>query len=336
MDFTKIKMHPDFVGALLLFIVFLSELNPRIEYLNIYPELDLISLINDLFNMVLSGLGVLILLFTRHKGLVKILVVCSSIFALMTLHDAYYDLIAYSSWEGYSIRNFVEGVIMLALGLMLLINVVLYVTKASPNLTMMFMGTIGVLGLTIVQIIDKFRLGLTFDYIAQYYLSSSIPMVLLMIFLLVIMRSDTVKTITMLYNIRESFIDTRRAVVPVGVTIDRSILPNLIEIKTDGLLCDGYEIELGSYYAETYKIVLTKNGDRTSLVFSSTTDDSCISHTRFVLKGVWMDTGNPETCDLVRIYGENGFFIQLIANDHENPDAGKDPKPSESDDAVAA
>ena len=37
--------------------------------------------------------------------------------------------------------------------------------------------------------------------------------------------------------------------------------------------------------------------------------------TRFVLKGVCTDTGDAETCDTVRIYGEDMFFIQLIAGD---------------------
>ena len=42
-----------------------------------------------------------------------------------------------------------------------------------------------------------------------------------------------------------------------------------------------------------------------------------------MLKGVTTDTGDAETCDTVRIYGEDMFFIQLIAGDEYRNRSGK-------------
>ncbi|MBE6523476.1 MAG: hypothetical protein E7Z65_01190 [Thermoplasmata archaeon] len=40
-----------------------------------------------------------------------------------------------------------------------------------------------------------------------------------------------------------------------------------------------------------------------------------ISSFRLLLKGIWTDTCDIGSCNLVRIYGKDGFFIQLIVKD---------------------
>lgn len=41
-------------------------------------------------------------------------------------------------------------------------------------------------------------------------------------------------------------------------------------------------------------------------------DQSVFDSYRMILRGIATDNGDVETCDTVRFYGEDGFFIQLI------------------------
>jgi hypothetical protein len=328
MDLMWFKRYPNYVAAALLLMVFFSQLAIRWDQLDYYFTNNPIYLL-DLLNMFLSGIGALILIFMRDRGLDKVLIICSTIFALISLHDAYETLHEYSDISEYSIENFIQGILMLAFSLMLLINTLLYATKTSANTTMLFIGTIGVMGMNIIQILDFARYGVTLKYLAKYCLTETVPLVLLMIFMLIIMKSDEVKTNTIMYNIKDSITDIRKN-TPMGVYIVRSLLPELQKIGRNGMCCDSYEVELISYNSDTYRLVLAKNGDRTSVSFSSKNDRTAISRTRFILKGVWLDTDDPETCDLVRIYGTDGFFIQLIAKDPDGKDSDNDDAPPNS------
>jgi hypothetical protein len=134
-----------------------------------------------------------------------------------------------------------------------------------------------------------------------------------MVFNIIMLSSKSVRVRTMLYSINESMDSIRRSAVPIGVRIDRAEVPKLKGIADSGLEGDRYEIGLNSFYGIDYRIVLTRNGDGTVLCFSSSHDDTGTGIFRFVLKDVWTDTGDAATCDLVRIYGEDMVFIQLIA-----------------------
>ncbi len=45
---------------------------------------------------------------------------------------------------------------------------------------------------------------------------------------------------------------------------------------------------------------------------------------RFDLRGVVLDTGDIETCDTVRLYDEDGYFVQMIVSE-EYVDRSREP-----------
>ena len=47
---------------------------------------------------------------------------------------------------------------------------------------------------------------------------------------------------------------------------------------------------------------------------------------RFNVTGVWFDTGDVSTCDVMRFYGTEGLFIQLIVRDPEQQRPKKVPR----------
>ncbi len=308
-----VEKYSEYIAAALLAIVFLSELYTRWDYLETYDLTDVVEITN-LVQMILSGLGTFILLFTKHKGPVKVLVICATIFSLIFMGRAYTDLVTLSEFLDHDIVNFVEGTIMIALSLMLLINTILYATRVSTNLTAMFFGTLGVILLSVMEALDYIRYGLYLDTILKFTLTTTIPLVLLAVFLLIIMKSKEVKTNTVLYNIKDSFSDVRK-ISPIGACIDRSGLSALQAVASDGTNGNDCEIKLNSYYPVRYKLQMTENDGRTSVSFVSEDDVSRISSFRLLLKGIWTDTGDIGSCDLVRIYGKDGFFIQLIVKD---------------------
>ena len=135
----------------------------------------------------------------------------------------------------------------------------------------------------------------------------------LMVVIILLLKSKEVKVNTMMFSIKWSTDDIKRNAVLVGVRIDRSDIARHRDVLENGLTDGRCEIYLNSYYPVDYKLVLTENGGRVFLRFCSADDGSGMGIVRFNLRDVWTDTGDDGTCDVVRLYGEDVFFIQLIA-----------------------
>ena len=78
MDLTWFKRYPNYVAAALLLMVFFNQLAIRWDQLEYYFTNNPIYLL-DLLDMILSGIGALILIFMKDRGLDKVLIVCSTI-----------------------------------------------------------------------------------------------------------------------------------------------------------------------------------------------------------------------------------------------------------------
>jgi len=311
MDFTKSRIHPDYIGAALMILIVIAEAySHRIMLEDLFADFSF-SMLMFFSTEILALAGAAVLLFTKHRDVTKTLVVTAIIFSILQLYDAYLDMII-GEYINYDPTNFIELVLKLACSLMLIANLILYVTRRSNNLTLMLYSLGAIFCLYIIRYLNLYRMGNDFGSII-IDVSIDLPSLLLILFCILLLLSDSVKVNTLMYTIKENYRSVRRVAVPTGVRMDRSEIANLENIVRNGMDCDRYEIPLNSHYDADYRMVLTKEDCGTVLNFSFLDDDTGIGIARFVMKGVSTNTGDAETCDTVRIYGEDLFFIQLIA-----------------------
>ena len=312
MDFVNTKIHPDYVAAVLIIAIAISEIYQNRDFID-YLVSDFSYDSFEFFLIpVICSIGAVFLLFTKHDNVAKTMTVGALIFALISLDSAYLDLSVIGQYTDYDPNYFATGVINLALGLMLLANIIIYWSRASTNLNIMFYSLAAIFCLNIIRLLRIYRNGASFMDIVQEVIPD-LPMYMLIIFIMILLRSDSVKVNTMLYDIRGSFDEIKESAVPTGVRIDRSLIPELKQLVDNGLSSDRYAIPLNSFDKEDYKMVLTRAGDRTAMTLSSLNDASDVGMIRFLIKDIWMDTEDSRTCDIVRIYSDDMFFIQLIA-----------------------
>ena len=318
MDLEKSRVHPDFIAAFLMIAIAISEVYTRRDYLNdIFTNFNIWDY--DLFQLsILSAVGAIILLTTKHGSIVKTLVVSTLIFASMSVTTALVDILTLSQYLNYDLENFMLGVVTLALGLILIGNIIVYWTKASASLYLAFYGMGGILCMHIIQQLTYYRYGMYLDELLIYSILPDLPMILLILFTMMLLRSDSVRTYTMLYEIDESAKDIR-SVMPIGLRLERSEISKIMDLGEKELWCDSCEIPVRTFYPGAYRMVMTRTDGKTSVLVSPSSDGTGMGICRFLLKGVWTDTGDAGTCSLVRLYDEDSFFIQLIAED-DTPD----------------
>ena len=320
MDADKWQIPPEYIAVSLMVIIFARDVSDG-WYIFLFI-VEPYYLLEMLIVPVLCFVGAAILMFTPHRSTVKTLIVTSLVFAVICLDKAYENLLRDAEFVNYDIINFITGTMMLACGLILLGNIVVYWTRASASLNGMLYSMIIILCLNIVDDLTMYRYGTDMDWAFQIEMRQ-LPMYALMVFNIILLRSDSVKVQTMLYNVMHSSDDIRRSAVPIGVKIDRTEIPKLQDIADSGLPEEGYEVYLNSFYPVDYRLVLARNGDRISVSFCPADGTSGAGIARFDLKGIWTDTGDAGTCDLVRIYGDDMFFIQMIVGGPYRKSSGK-------------
>ena len=105
--------------------------------------------------------------------------------------------------------------------------------------------------------------------------------------------------------------------VAMGLGIERHIALRLSDYNGRGLWCDTYSFILTTYYREDYVMTLQRSGNDVLARISSVDNRTGMNSFRFRLRGIWSDTGDIGTCDLMRFYGDDGMFIQLIVREPE-------------------
>jgi hypothetical protein len=303
-----------YIAIILLMSTVIIETINRWEYISIYFEL-LNDLWTDLLMSILCVLTTVALIATRDKSMKMVLLICTPILLITTFHDGYTILVEYVSISGTSIPSFITGSLEMIIALFLTVNFILYSMKASSNTTVMFFAMMGIVLLHIVQILTLIRGELNLHYILRDYFLPLLPIDILTVMLMLISRSKSVRSNTFFFNIKTSFEDIRKTTVPIGMTIERSILEKIHEFDSKGLYCERYEFMLQSYYHEPYRMLLFRKDGKVYAKLGSLDATSGMDDYRFVLRGILMDTGDVSTCDTVRFYDDKGFYIQLILTD---------------------
>ena len=280
--------------------------------------------------LVVTTMSILYLWLAKPKDLSKILVVCVLVIAYDTMIDAYLMLVEYRGYvngdeETIKLTFFLEGALNLVVSVMLIINVILYSRGLSKSTALIKYSVFILLGVMVLMVIIDFRSGYPLEEVLKLY-EDSLPMIMLLVFILAIINSKSVKLKTTTYTITSSIGDLRNSLVAMGLGIERAVALRLSDYNDKGLWCDSYSFVLTTYYREDYIMTLEKYGGSVLARISSVGNHTGVNNFRFHLIGLWSDTGDIHTCDLMRFYGEDGVFIQLIVRDYENHPKTKVPK----------
>ena len=275
-----------------------------------YPE-DIVFTISDFLPPAVCLLGVLVLHFTKERTLIRALLVGSMVLCFVSLFAAYMMLVEYADIVEYSLVNFVNGVIQFLIGVLLLVNILMFAKKHSASTVLIFVSMLGMIFVNVVDIITPIRYGMDLDFIIGNILGI-VPAMVLLVLLMLITVDDTIRSETMLFSIESAFHDIRGSKVPIGVEILRSDLRDIDAAQEKGAWENVHEFGLKSAAPNDYKIVFERKDGRTLTAFSPSEDTAAFDSHRFFLRGILPDNGDVETCDTVRFYGEDGFFRQFI------------------------
>lgn len=314
------------IAIILLFLIVLDEF-----YVYIYLLWDVLPMMLEYYapkdyfttysSLVITAYALLYLAIRRPNDLSKILTVCVMVIAYDSIIDAYFMLVEYRDLldEGMFVAKitfFLMGVFNLVVSVMLFINAFIYSRGLSKSTTLIRYSVIALLLVIALTFIADFRSGET---IVEIFKSNrdTLPLFLMLIFILMIVSSKSVKLRTTKYIISSSIGDLRNSMVAMGLGIERDIALRLSDYNSKGLWCDSYSFILTTYYRDDYIMTLQRSGGDVLARISSVDNRTGVNNFRFHLKGIWTDTGDINTCDLMRFYGKDGMFIQLIVREPE-------------------
>ena len=323
------------IAIILLLLMFIDEF-----YLQVYSLWGVFDQVIQYYGfkeyflsfspMVLTLVGAVYLLSVKSKDLSKVLIVCVLILAYDSIIDAYALLVEYKNYldDGMAVIKlafFLEGALNLVVSLMLFINVFIYARGLSRSTTLIKYSVYALLGLIVLMAIIDFRSGLTIKEVMNEN-RDTLPLIMILAFVLVIVNSKSVKLRTTTFTITSSIGDLRNSLAVMGIGIERDIALRFSEYNDKGLWCDSYSFIMTTYYREDYIMTLEKYEGNVLARISSADNHTGMNNFRFHLSGLWSDTGDIHTCDLMRFYGEDGIFIQLIVRDSEKHPKTKVPK----------
>ena len=314
MDLENSRIPMDYIAAFLMILIGFRDLFFGFDAFIIMLELMDIYTLDYFLRLILCCLGASVLLLTKHRSIVKTLMVSSILLTVLCLDSAFNSIVLIGEALDYNTVNFFMGTLMLLCGLMILGNIIIYWTKASASLDGMLLSLAGILCLNIIDDLSSIRFGSDLGTIIVTWISQ-LPMYALIVLCIIMLCSKSVRVNTIIYDVMQSSEDVRKFATPVGVKVDRMQIQRIKDIADSGLSSDSYEVKLNSYYPMDYKLIFTKSDDRTHVHFCSLDDCTETGLARFNLKGIWMDSNDPETCDLIRLYDDDMFFIQLIVGD---------------------
>ena len=303
-----------YIAIILLLSTVIIETINRWMYLAAYLRwFD--ELWTDLLMSMLCVLTSIALIVSKDKSMKMVLLLCTPVLLITTFHDGYTILVEYVSLSGTSIPSFITGSMEIIIALFLTVNLILYAMKASNNTTVMFFAMMGIVLLHVVQILTLIRGEVSVLYILKDYVLPLLPIDILIIMLILISRSKSVRSNTFFYNIKTSFGDIRKNAVPIGMMVERHILEKIHDFDSRGLHCERYEFMMQSFYKEPFRMSLIRRDGKVYAELCSLDSSSAMDSHRFVLRGIQMDTGDVATCDTVRFYDDRGFYMQFILTD---------------------
>ena len=180
--------------------------------------------------------GILALVLHRNNDLHRCLFVGSIVYSVIYFVTAWNML--FKSFEYYDnqIETFIEGILMIAIGLLMIYNILMYVRKMSSSTAMIFYALIASLILEIILLLSSYRQLEDVWYVILYN-SDNLPIYLLCIYLLIIVSRTEIKRNTILYSVRLSFGKMEKSTFFQGLTVERSVVGEIKDLNGSNLWC---------------------------------------------------------------------------------------------------
>ena len=259
--------------------------------------------------------GIALLLIFRRKGLPIILGVCASVIAVECLLDAYLLLVEYKQYDYKDFAFFFNGAASLIIAVMLLFNALLYSTGSTKSATLIKYAAISLLLLQILSIIIEIRdpeVSMEIMFLEREF---DIPSYLMLFLVLHMSVSKYTKQISFMGVATTSIRNLRSSLMVEGAGIGRDIAYRFSDYNKNGLWCDSYSFILTTFNQDRLSMDISPADGRMVCRISSVENGTGMNIFRFDLSGVWFDTGDASTCDVMRFYGYDGMFVQLIVRE---------------------
>ena len=318
---------------LALFILFYYIVVSLYEDINMVIELmddgyefsDFIEALRyEIVEFIVIILGIVVLIKMRGKGLPYILGVCAFLIAFDCSLEAYlllFDVKEYIS----GLDLFLNGALSLIVALMLFFNTIIFLRGLSKSVNLIRYGVLILLALQLLTIIVGLREGSRFGDLVDFK-TSTVPLLMLLLLVLFMTSSKTIKQISIMGSIGLSIKDMRNSLMEEGIGVDRVTARRFTDFNEKGLWCEQYSFLMSSFTRSLYAVTFKRAGDKNVVNITSVANHSGMNNFRFVVAGVWFDTGDVSTCDVMRFYSNDGLFIQIIVRDIYVPKPIKIPK----------
>ena len=308
----KGTVHPDHISVLILVVAMVVDLYTTYIALD---GMDLLDLLMNLIPPLAYGIGASILLFSEHKDASRSFIICSVSYSIAYIATSLTVILG--SFEIFSTDPVIFGhvVLMIAIGAAIIANIAFYARGLSPSTTVIRYAIIISLAVEILFFIINVRSFSDDMELVMGIYWDSLPLYIMGVYILILMRFKGVKTQTILYSIRQSMMNIRTSNFLEGIRMDRSTVTSIKDLDGSNLWCDRYECPLNSFSPEDYRMVMVREDGKTHVMISNMDDLSGVNGYRFNLAGVWTDDEDASRCDIVRLYDEEGFFVQFIVSE---------------------
>lgn len=269
--------------------------------------------------------GMVALIVTKKKGLIAVLGICAIVIAFDCSLEAYVLLIDFRK-DLNGIEFFTEGALSLLVAMMLFFNTILFLRGLSKSANLIRYGVLILIVINLLAIIAALRDGSMALRDIFNIRNDTMPVLLLLFLVFSMTSSRAVKQVSIMGNIGMSIRDMRNSMMEEGIGVDRHVAARFVDYNRNGLWCSEYSFMMTSFRGGRYSVALRPYNGKMMANISSIENRSGMNNFRFVIAGVWFDTGDVSTCDLMRFYSTDGLFIQLIVRDMVVPKPRKIPK----------
>ncbi len=305
-------------GIAIWIYVFRSVIEVAIEYAIDYSFLEFFdTFYTQILQITAEIIGIIMLVVLRKRGLPVILGVCAIVIAVECLLDAYLLLVEYKNLlpDDRNLGDFIQGALSLIIAVMLLFNAIMYSIGVTKSASLIKYAVITLILLQVFGLIVELRdptLSLDLILITREF---EIPSYLMLFLILHMSVSKYIRQISPIGVVKTSIRKLRNSLMVEGVSIGRDVAHRLSDYNSQGLWCDSYSFMLSTFNKGRLTMEISRFGEKTVCRISSVENGSGMNFFRFDLTGVWFDTGYAGTCDIMRFYGSDGMFIQLIVCD---------------------
>ena len=305
------RIHPEWITAVLIGIVWGVYAIDNQDL----TDAPLHRMIIHLGIQVIYAAAIILVIGAGNKNLKACIIIGAIAYSSVNFVETWELLFdAYRSVFERDITIFIEMVITLTLNGIILFGALIYTGKNSTAAPLIRISIEILLIIEVVYIMRTFRTFEDIDMLIELY-APLIPTYLQIIFVVILLHTREVRLQTPLFRIRTSFRRIEASVFYQGLTVERSVVDRIKDLDGSNLWCDRYEFMLNSFEPGDYRGVMVRGDGHIHVTITHKDDTSAINGYRFNLAGVMLDTGDIYTCDTVRLYDENGFYVQLIVSE---------------------